>query len=515
MEDYSTAALVKRYFPPYLLGELWEICIDYLTYKIMDAGDGIRQLRREINGVKHGAIYHYLRNGKLAYKYHSYLGAPSGVIEFKKGELQVHEEYYKGYIKYHSSIYRSGKILCELKVSGIDEDINQEIGQPSKLTIEFTEYSDDDLPSIIYTVKNGIGFCRITKYKQNMYSLYNFKAIKSDQKTALSKLDTFNTFKCRIPIRESMHGISEHVRIRIHEKFVFDNDDRAEYKQRPPLHGMIVFENDKQYAITSLDELPSVNVYEMYTYYRGIKSGLFITKTLGGITRGRYYKNKLDGLQETFNNGSLSHSHNYCRGKQHGPQFEFYFGGALYIVENYYKGKQHGQQITFYPDGLIRFITNYWHGTLHGIHATFHTNGQVQSDTYYCNGKSGITRKYYPSGTISSIDSETMHVEFYGETKSVESQCRNGLRHGKTTTWYHMGGIESIHNYENNELHGEFVEYYRDGSVYRRGTYYNGYISSYHKSGFHYENGMLDIDEGELGSLVIKKKLPKGTLLIV
>ncbi len=510
MEDYTTAALAKRYFPPYLLDELWVICLDYLTYIIMDASDGIKRMHREINGVEHGAIYHYLRNGRIAYKYYAYLGAPSGEIKYSKGNQHFHEEYYKGYIKYYYCRDVLNQMFCELKVSGIDEDIDQKIGEPSKLTIEFTEYSDDGLPSVIYTVKNGIGFCRITKYKQNKYSLYNFKAIKSEQKTALIKLDTLYSFKCRIPIREIMHGVSEYVRDRIHDKCIFDNGDRTDYKPRPPLHGMIVHKDDKQYTIASLDELPVDENYEMYTYYRGVRSGLFITKQ-GNITeRGHYYKDKLDGLVESFNDEFLIYSSNFCRGKQHGPQFTF-VDNKLSKIENYYKGELHGQQLRFRPDGLIQHITNYWHGTLHGISVEFQANGQVKHDTYYCNGESGVRRSYYLDGSVSSFCSDTVRVEFYNESKTSESHYRNELKHGKTIRW-HQEKISAMYNYENDKMHGEFIEYNIDGSIYRSGTYYNGYISSYHKIGMNYENGVLEITESEYS---IKKKLPKGTLLIL
>ena len=511
MEDYSTLALAKRYFPPYLLDELWVICLDYLTYKIMDASDGIKRMHREINGVEHGAIYHYLRNGRIAYKYYKYLGAPSGEIKYSKGNQHFHEEYYKGYIKYYYCRDVLNQMCSELKVSGIDEDITQKIGEPSKLTIEFTEYSDDKLPSIIYTVKNGIGFCRITQYKRNMFSLYNFKAIKSEQQTALNKLDTLYSFKCRIPIREIMHGVSEHIN-HVHYKSIFDNGDRTDYRPQPPLHGMIIYENNKQYSITSLDYLPMDGDYEMYTYYRGVRSGLFITKE-GYITeRGRYYKDKLDGLVESYNDGSLIYSSNYCRGKQHGPQFKF-VNDKLVNIENYYKGKLHGQQTTFRLDGLIQSIINYWHGMLHGISVQFHSNGQIKNETYYCNGEGGVTRSYDSDGTIDAISTDTVHFEFYGEFKTIESQYRNGTRHGKTTKWYQPSGrVISIHNYENDEMHGEFIEYNIDGSVRKSGTYYKGYISSCHSASINYENGVLEITED--GGL-IKKKLPKGTLLIL
>lgn len=100
-------------------------------------------------------------------------------------------------------------------------------------------------------------------------------------------------------------------------------------------------------------------------------------------------------------------------------------------------------------------------------------------------------------------------ISYWDEEKKIKKELisysysddGSRMKHGKYTSWYQNGQIETELNYKKNKLHGSAIKYYENGEVEFKGLYKNdkkdGKWLEYYENGqltaeIEYKNGVKD-----------------------
>ena len=149
----------------------------------------------------------------------------------------------------------------------------------------------------------------------------------------------------------------------------------------------------------------------------------------------------------------------YKRDKKHGEWFNFYeneFGDSTITLSN--------------SDGKEREIknlssrVNYKDGQLDGTYTEWDESGKEIINGEYKNGKPvGEWTWYY-----TNVPEEVSRV------KCKTINYKDGLMHGEYLEWHRDGREWKLFNYKDGRLNGEYRKYRKDGSKYYIGNYKNG-----------------------------------------
>lgn len=116
---------------------------------------------------------------------------------------------------------------------------------------------------------------------------------------------------------------------------------------------------------------------------------------------------------------------------------------------------------------------------------------------YSCNDNSGYKKRitYYPSGKIRYTEylnpvgkRDSIFQEYYDSIKVVHfsTRYRNGIKNGKSFSFFKNGKIESERSFINDSLEGESLFYYSSGllklRINFRNNHENGYLTEYYES---------------------------------
>lgn len=170
--------------------------------------------------------------------------------------------------------------------------------------------------------------------------------------------------------------------------------------------------------------------------------------------------------------GDIIEKANHKNGYREGDFEAYYLNGTLAEKGTYFKSEKIGKWKSFYEDGAIKFIGNYVKTGDRGnykdsIHTYYYNSGQIEK-----------TENYY----IAKINrSSNRPDDFYERTYKT----------GQWKTFFESGKLSQIANYNEDKLHGEFIEYYDDevNTIKYKCTYRNGMKIGLEQA--YYENGKL------------------------
>ncbi len=195
-----------------------------------------------------------------------------------------------------------------------------------------------------------------------------------------------------------------------------------------------------------------------------------------------------------WSNGKLQDTGAYKDDKQAGEWKIYYKDGSLQKAGSFNeKGDPAGRWIFYFRNGKKDEVQNYGKdGTLDGIDSVFDEDGIVfELHTY----KDGILQSYTfldKGGNIVSsgkLDGKIISMKGCNPQGQVTSEgiYVNGKRDGVWKFYNYYGGLETMENYNKDELDGMSVHYYFDGKVKDSVNYSedskSGYFVSYYHTG--------------------------------
>ncbi|MFB6317623.1 tetratricopeptide repeat protein [Saccharicrinis sp. FJH54] len=263
-----------------------------------------------------------------------------------------------------------------------------------------------------------------------------------------------------------------------------------------------------------------------------------------------------DGIVKFYNKtGQLDEINYFKDGTRNGPAIGFYDNGDTSFIYNYLDGEINGLYKTYHYDQKIYLISRYKNGKEEGEETTYHPNGNVSSKGSYINGKETGLWQYFSDNNIllseylyndTILKSITQYYENgkiqqitpYNDAGNIDGELKSFDREGNhfSTEVYEDGSILKLINYtgdkerdsySSDDMSFEFVTYYPDGPVARKGNIRNGKLDgtikdfwrngnlktiSYYKDGTklpreenYYINGTLIAKTSEAGTYGISK----------
>lgn len=114
-------------------------------------------------------------------------------------------------------------------------------------------------------------------------------------------------------------------------------------------------------------------------------------------------------------------------------------------------GFYHGEWRLIYPSGALKIQTFYLKGALHGPFLFFQENQKILVESWSFEGmKVGKSRSFYSGGEKSSLE-----------------QFVQGVPHGEQFFWYPDGTLKTIMEYDHGLLEGKVELFHPDGSLFR------------------------------------------------
>ena len=211
-----------------------------------------------------------------------------------------------------------------------------------------------------------------------------------------------------------------------------------------------------QVAITETKVPDSVN----RTDSKGEKVGYWIEKTGDISYKGEYVANKkVKNWIGYHPNNMISKIEYFSNGVKDGISIQFDKKGKITVVEYFKNGLAHGQATYYsqYTDSPSS-ETEYAFGKKNGVYRQYYENGKIQEESWFKDDlKNGVSIWNNKNGQ-----------------PIAEYNYKAGNFDGLQKTFYAKDTLQSVENYQDNQLVGEFTEYFRDGKVKISGKYVNG-----------------------------------------
>jgi antitoxin component YwqK of YwqJK toxin-antitoxin module len=157
---------------------------------------------------------------------------------------------------------------------------------------------------------------------------------------------------------------------------------------------------------------------------------------------------KIDGVYIKYfsDNDKINIKCNYINGDKEGLYIEYYKNGDIKFETNYVKDKMNGFYREYYNDNRIKIITFYKDNLLNGHYEEFYNSGKKYIDCHYINNCLDDT-----------------YIKYY-ENENIHFLCNYKYK-------------ESITNIYDKNKHGEFIEYYENGEIFKQGNYVNNKLN--------------------------------------
>lgn len=205
--------------------------------------------------------------------------------------------------------------------------------------------------------------------------------------------------------------------------------------------------------------LPSTNTFDSVNYFAGIAHGEFISY---------------------FPSGNPKIKCRYLLGEIEGPFLRFYPDGKLAASGAYQDDAPHGYWKNYYPNGNLASEGRIAYGKSEGTWRFYHPNGQIKQteerragllyalDTFY-----SASGDAYPNTTFKG--GFGIRFDYYSEGSLKEkSTYYQGYKQGKTETFANEGQKTGIYFYQKNTLHGPYFRFYPNGKTAEKGFYFRG-----------------------------------------
>lgn len=191
----------------------------------------------------------------------------------------------------------------------------------------------------------------------------------------------------------------------------------------------------------------------------------------------------------------------------------------------YKKGKLNGVCKHYFPNGKLARSITFIEGEQSGIEKAYHENGNIEYEGQYFNGiKGGEHIWYFSNGNKSAIHHYSFGIRPHG---FYANKTEMGFRaHGEFVDFFENGSIEYKAKYVNGLPDGQVSAYRSEGKLFYSEFWHNSHIEG--KTEYYYENGQLQstgtyneqgIEDGEFreyhdnGKLRLYLKFDKGNII--
>lgn len=228
----------------------------------------------------------------------------------------------------------------------------------------------------------------------------------------------------------------------------------------------------------------------------------------------------------------------YLRGKRNGAWIRFhdladesYFHWYRVAVINYKAGKKHGEEVRYIgygeKDQKPLVIRNWKEGVEHGIGKIYNVEYPYSLQQVYdaIDGELWILEKYYPNGQLQikytdkylNGDKIKLYQSFFesGQLKQTGSYVNGNVKDGEWISYYENGKTESVENYKNDLIEGNYQYFHDNGQlwterIYKQGKLWN-VISNFSRGGKRLDKGTIKDGNGTVriynGEGILSKKV--------
>jgi antitoxin component YwqK of YwqJK toxin-antitoxin module len=436
-------------------------------------GKKIKSVTHYKNGVRNGNEKFYSPNGKLDNEKEYSNGYLSGTYKqyYDNGQLMFQREFKNGIVWNQSKMFdKSGNPLAT-------GTLNNGVG-----TINlYTEYGK---LIVIYSYENGVKNGPATEYHRG-------------GKIISRKMNYVNdTLDGEIKHYDAQGKLTQISNLK---------------KGKQDGHDIFFYENGKMWAdyIYKDDMIRSVIMFDRNgapldagTLTDGTGSLKIYDDSSRLIHTFEYSKGMRNGIHRSFNtDGKIAREENFVNDSLHGLVKIFHENGKLWTETTIVNGGWEGVSNIYYESGKKYGEYVYKNGRLWNVNFILDTTGKKISFGNFRDG-SGLIKMYSDSGNV---------------TYTIEHD--NGVRNGKTTSFYKNGAIRRIQNYVNDTVQGQDISYYPNGVPSFITEYKNGKKNG--PSRVYYPDGKLWTERIYANNLLMEvtvnynssgKKVDKGTI---
>jgi antitoxin component YwqK of YwqJK toxin-antitoxin module len=164
------------------------------------------------------------------------------------------------------------------------------------------------------------------------------------------------------------------------------------------------------------------------------------------------YNNKIEGEYiKYFSNKKINIKNNYINGLKDGLYTEYWENEKIKIECIYKMNKLNGFYKEYYLDGTLRILANYKSNKYNGIYEEYVQN-KLNIKCSYINGC--LNGEYY---------------KYYDGTDKIKFICN--YKYDKTESITYIGKNNIRLNYCEKNKHGDYIEFYESGNIYKKGVY--------------------------------------------
>jgi antitoxin component YwqK of YwqJK toxin-antitoxin module len=164
------------------------------------------------------------------------------------------------------------------------------------------------------------------------------------------------------------------------------------------------------------------------------------------------YTDKIDGEYiKYFSNKKINIKNNYINGLKDGLYTEYWENGKIKIECNYKIDKLNGYYKEYFPDGKLKIMTNYKQNKMDGMYEEYVQN-KLNIKCFYIDGC--LNGEYY---------------KYYDGKDKLQFICN--YKYDKTESITYMGKKYIRLNSCEKNKHGDYIEFYESGEIYKKGVY--------------------------------------------
>ncbi|MXO06832.1 toxin-antitoxin system YwqK family antitoxin [Flavobacterium sp. HBTb2-11-1] len=172
-----------------------------------------------------------------------------------------------------------------------------------------------------------------------------------------------------------------------------------------------------------------------------------------------------------YNNGNIEWANNLNDGT--GKKIWYFENGQLSHSTDFVKGKIDGKNESWHKNGQRKELSHWVNGIQNGLYESFYENGKLETRTNWLNGETeGKSEIWYENG-------QKKGIQFY----------KSGLTNGNYKLWHSNGKLRADMYFSMGKKNGKAVKYYENGNLQAEGFYKNDLEDGTFK--WYDENGKL------------------------
>jgi uncharacterized protein len=198
------------------------------------------------------------------------------------------------------------------------------------------------------------------------------------------------------------------------------------------------------------------------------------------VAEASFAHNLLEGTAREFVPGTtrLAREIVFVGGVMNGAQRSYFDEGAVAEVRTYADGVLHGERIAYYADGSLREKETFAGGEHVGTSEAWFPDGTPKQRQRWDGGEPRLQQWYSNGAPALEVSAE---------------QVREFAPDGLVIEYDVTGRVHSRVHYQAGVKHGGFERFYRDGSLWERGTHVAGALDGTHEKWWN--NGRLALRE--------------------